>query len=130
MCRATASTAMNARSSRSHAIFTLSLQVVRPAVEGQEQRVSCSKLHLVDLAGSEGVGKNGVEVKFSYKLISEYFAVYCLIFVVFRGFSFCCHRVKSFFLAIKLSNTIVLLQVIFPYIWTIFQLGNFILPWA
>lgn len=53
---------MNARSSRSHAICTLSFEVVRPGTGGQAAVVSSSKFHLVDLAGSEGVGKTGIEV--------------------------------------------------------------------
>ena len=48
--RVTAATAMNARSSRSHAIFTLSIEA-RSKSDGKALTVS--KFHMVDLAGSE-----------------------------------------------------------------------------
>jgi len=48
--RVTAATAMNARSSRSHAIFTLGVEA-KP--KGDPKAVTVSKFHLVDLAGSE-----------------------------------------------------------------------------
>lgn len=48
--RVTAATAMNARSSRSHAIFTLTIEA-RSITDGKPLTVS--KFHLVDLAGSE-----------------------------------------------------------------------------
>lgn len=48
--RAVASTAMNAVSSRSHAIFTLNLT---NRIKGDKPTVTTSKFHLVDLAGSE-----------------------------------------------------------------------------
>ena len=48
--RVTAATAMNARSSRSHAIFTLSIEA-KP--KSDPKAVTVSKFHLVDLAGSE-----------------------------------------------------------------------------
>ena len=72
-CRATASTSMNARSSRSHAIFTITLEQRRTPASpagGRGSRVGegsgdddemeeeelvedylCAKMHLVDLAG-------------------------------------------------------------------------------
>eukprot|EP01064_Diplonema_japonicum_P032594 TRINITY_DN6168_c0_g1_i1.p1 TRINITY_DN6168_c0_g1~~TRINITY_DN6168_c0_g1_i1.p1 ORF type:complete len:455 (+),score=112.86 TRINITY_DN6168_c0_g1_i1:478-1842(+) len=61
--RVTASTSMNDKSSRSHAIFTLTLTVgetTRMSSSGRvasSQRTSC--IHLVDLAGSERVSKTG-----------------------------------------------------------------------
>ena len=55
--RSTGSTDMNATSSRSHAIFTVSLtQEVSSPSNGSRARLS-SKLHFVDLAGSERLKK-------------------------------------------------------------------------
>jgi kinesin family protein 5 len=56
--RRTASTRANDTSSRSHTVFSLSLQQVDKVHGGSRLR---SKLHLVDLAGSEKVGKTGAE---------------------------------------------------------------------
>ncbi|KAG5182437.1 hypothetical protein JKP88DRAFT_348881 [Tribonema minus] len=55
--RATASTAMNHHSSRSHAICTLQLEVTRPGADA----VLTSRFHLVDLAGSERAKRTGTE---------------------------------------------------------------------
>jgi len=55
--RTTASTALNATSSRSHVIFTLKLQVESTL----SCNSSCSMLHLVDLAGSERVARSEAE---------------------------------------------------------------------
>eukprot|EP01059_Diplonema_ambulator_P026265 TRINITY_DN4350_c0_g1_i2.p1 TRINITY_DN4350_c0_g1~~TRINITY_DN4350_c0_g1_i2.p1 ORF type:complete len:678 (+),score=195.42 TRINITY_DN4350_c0_g1_i2:52-2085(+) len=52
-------TSMNATSSRSHCIFTLSIEQRTPGTAV----VKRSKLHLVDLAGSERVKKTGAEGK-------------------------------------------------------------------
>lgn len=52
--RATGRTAMNTHSSRSHAICTFTLRIVR--LDGCLSTVT-SRLHLVDLAGSERVNK-------------------------------------------------------------------------
>ncbi|XP_066943400.1 chromosome-associated kinesin KIF4A-like [Macrobrachium rosenbergii] len=54
--RATGATAMNARSSRSHAIFSLHIEQ-RNKNEGDN--IVCAKFHLVDLAGSERAKKTG-----------------------------------------------------------------------
>ncbi|XP_042221301.1 chromosome-associated kinesin KIF4A-like [Homarus americanus] len=54
--RATGATAMNAHSSRSHAIFSLHIQQ-RNKKEGES--ITCSKFHMVDLAGSERAKKTG-----------------------------------------------------------------------
>lgn len=48
--RAVGSTAMNAQSSRSHAIFTITVQKVK---NDDSNTATCAKFHLVDLAGSE-----------------------------------------------------------------------------
>ena len=50
-------TPMNMASSRSHCIFTISIEA-RPSGSDVVRR---SKLHLVDLAGSERVKKTGIE---------------------------------------------------------------------
>ena len=62
LARQTASTNMNATSSRSHAIFTISIDrtsliVEECAASGQ----TCGKFHLVDLAGSERIKKTKAE---------------------------------------------------------------------
>ena len=53
--RTTKSTAMNHQSSRSHAIFTLTLRQTRNSTQ------LVSKLHFVDLAGSERLKRTGAE---------------------------------------------------------------------
>ena len=55
--RKTASTAMNADSSRSHSIFTIYIETAEQV--NDEQRIKVGKLHLVDLAGSERSAKTG-----------------------------------------------------------------------
>ncbi|DBA04976.1 TPA: hypothetical protein N0F65_006978 [Lagenidium giganteum] len=60
MHRATASTNMNAHSSRSHAICTLTMeQYDKQGADGMEARFS--KFHLVDLAGSERAKRTNAE---------------------------------------------------------------------
>ncbi|MCO5550274.1 hypothetical protein L7F22_003755 [Adiantum nelumboides] len=71
LCRATASTNMNTRSSRSHAIFTITLEQKRTAehltkgpdgvCEDVGDDFLCAKLHLVDLAGSERAKRTGAD---------------------------------------------------------------------
>lgn len=54
--RIVASTALNSVSSRSHAVFTIT--ILQTLTDGS---ISCSKLNLVDLAGSENVSKSEVQ---------------------------------------------------------------------
>ncbi|KAK6299294.1 hypothetical protein J4Q44_G00308040 [Coregonus suidteri] len=56
--RSVGSTNMNEHSSRSHAIFSITIECSEKAVDG-DQHVRMGKLHLVDLAGSERQGKTG-----------------------------------------------------------------------
>lgn len=66
LSRATGSTNMNNQSSRSHAIFTITLEQMRKLNpgdsspnEGMGEEYLCAKLHLVDLAGSERAKRTG-----------------------------------------------------------------------
>ncbi|XP_021903517.1 LOW QUALITY PROTEIN: kinesin-like protein KIN-4A [Carica papaya] len=69
LSRATGSTNMNNQSSRSHAIFTITLEQMRklnavslgdsPPSESMNEEYLCAKLHLVDLAGSERAKRTG-----------------------------------------------------------------------
>ena len=68
LARTTAETLMNAYSSRSHAIFTLSIELYECAISGEasiENQIGgsliTSKIHLVDLAGSERIKKTGAD---------------------------------------------------------------------
>ncbi|KAL5556945.1 hypothetical protein UlMin_039181 [Ulmus minor] len=76
LSRATGSTNMNNQSSRSHAIFTITIEQMRkihsvfPGNDTQDEDMGeeyfCAKLHLVDLAGSERAkrtGSDGVRLK-------------------------------------------------------------------
>lgn len=58
--RATAETACNAQSSRSHCVFTLTIHSKESSPEGEEV-IRIGKLNLVDLAGSECVGRSGAK---------------------------------------------------------------------
>lgn len=55
--RQTASTLMNAQSSRSHTIFSITVHVKE--IAGEEELFRTGKLNLVDLAGSENIGRSG-----------------------------------------------------------------------
>ncbi|XP_054153934.1 kinesin-like protein KIF11 [Oppia nitens] len=56
--RQTAATLMNACSSRSHTIFSVTVHIKESAIDG-EDLVKIGKLNLVDLAGSENIGRSG-----------------------------------------------------------------------
>ncbi|XP_071712152.1 kinesin-like protein KIN-4A [Rutidosis leptorrhynchoides] len=66
LSRATGSTNMNNQSSRSHAIFTITVEQIRKTNSGDNNsndsmgdEYLCAKLHLVDLAGSERAKRTG-----------------------------------------------------------------------
>ncbi|XAR62078.1 Plus-end-directed kinesin ATPase [Bertholletia excelsa] len=65
--RATGSTNMNSQSSRSHAIFTISMEQKKiasaPGLSHDDggDDILCAKLHLVDLAGSERAKRTGAD---------------------------------------------------------------------
>lgn len=59
--RSTAATNMNARSSRSHAVFTITLEQTLESGEPPLTLKRRSQIHLVDLAGSERAKKTGAE---------------------------------------------------------------------
>lgn len=57
--RSVGSTLMNEQSSRSHSIFSITIESSEPTgIEGEE-KYKVGKLHLVDLAGSERLSKTG-----------------------------------------------------------------------
>lgn len=56
--RQTAATLMNAHSSRSHTVFTVTVHIRESANEGEEF-IRTGKMNLVDLAGSENIGRSG-----------------------------------------------------------------------
>nr|XP_005991610.1 PREDICTED: kinesin-like protein KIF11 isoform X1 [Latimeria chalumnae]XP_014341343.1 PREDICTED: kinesin-like protein KIF11 isoform X1 [Latimeria chalumnae] len=56
--RTTASTLMNAYSSRSHSVFSITIHMKETTLDGEEL-VKIGKLNLVDLAGSENIGRSG-----------------------------------------------------------------------
>ncbi|CAG5131167.1 unnamed protein product [Candidula unifasciata] len=56
--RQTAATLMNAVSSRSHSVFSVTIHIKENTVEGEEL-LKTGKLYLVDLAGSENIGRSG-----------------------------------------------------------------------
>ena len=56
--RQTAETKMNATSSRSHTIFTVTVYINQQSIEGEDM-LRIGKLNLVDLAGSENIGRSG-----------------------------------------------------------------------
>merc|ERR1712018_806195 len=56
--RQTAETKMNANSSRSHTVFTVTVFVNQQSIDGEDM-LKIGKLNLVDLAGSENIGRSG-----------------------------------------------------------------------
>jgi len=58
--RKTAETLMNAQSSRSHTVFTVTVHIKEASLMGEEV-LRIGKLNLVDLAGSENVGRSGAK---------------------------------------------------------------------
>lgn len=60
--RITADTAIHKRSSRSHSIFTITVQTKETGSNGEEKIVT-GKLHMVDLAGSENVERSGADAR-------------------------------------------------------------------
>ncbi|XP_017890267.2 kinesin-like protein KIF11, partial [Ceratina calcarata] len=56
--RQTAATLMNAQSSRSHTVFSITVHMKESTAEGDDV-LKTGKLNLVDLAGSENVGRSG-----------------------------------------------------------------------
>nr|XP_054765646.1 kinesin-like protein KIF11 [Lytechinus pictus] len=56
--RQTAATLMNAHSSRSHSVFSVTIHIKENSIEGEEL-LKTGKLNLVDLAGSENIGRSG-----------------------------------------------------------------------
>lgn len=58
--RKTASTLMNAQSSRSHTVFSILVHIKENGIDGEEM-LKIGKLNLVDLAGSENASKAGNE---------------------------------------------------------------------
>ncbi|XP_077586489.1 kinesin-like protein KIF11 isoform X2 [Stigmatopora nigra] len=56
--RRTASTLMNAYSSRSHSVFSVTIHMKEMTLDGEEL-VKIGKLNLVDLAGSENIARSG-----------------------------------------------------------------------
>lgn len=57
--RAVGATLMNADSSRSHSLFSISVEAMDTTVDGQKRPIRRGKLNLVDLAGSERQSKTG-----------------------------------------------------------------------
>ncbi|KAI9189310.1 hypothetical protein H9P43_000741 [Blastocladiella emersonii ATCC 22665] len=60
LCRTTGSTDMNMVSSRSHAIFSVTLRLNKVDTDGLSEKITC-KFHFVDLAGSERLKKTNAE---------------------------------------------------------------------
>jgi hypothetical protein len=59
--RSVGETKMNATSSRSHSIFTITIETSELQEDGSDPKIRAGKLHLVDLAGSERQSKTEAE---------------------------------------------------------------------
>jgi kinesin family protein 3/17 len=75
--RSTGATLMNADSSRSHSIFTITLEMMSINADGSEH-IRQGKLNLVDLAGSERQAKTGglIYFKISFYLMQTNLTLY------------------------------------------------------
>jgi kinesin family protein 11 len=60
--RQKAATLMNAQSSRSHSIFTMTVFIKEKSIDGEDS-IKIGKLNLVDLAGSENIERSGATGK-------------------------------------------------------------------
>ncbi|XP_046385225.1 kinesin-like protein Klp61F [Ischnura elegans] len=60
--RQTAATLMNATSSRSHTVFSVTVHI-KESLMGGDEMLKTGKLNLVDLAGSENIGRSGAVEK-------------------------------------------------------------------
>lgn len=78
LARTTASTQMNTQSSRSHAIFTLTIQQSLMASETQDVETLSAKFHFVDLAGSERLKRTGATGERAREGISINTGLLCL----------------------------------------------------
>lgn len=78
LSRTTASTQMNSQSSRSHAIFTLTIHQSLVASETQDVETLTAKFHFVDLAGSERLKRTGATGERAREGISINTGLLCL----------------------------------------------------
>lgn len=78
LSRTTAATKMNTSSSRSHAIFTLTIQQSMVASGTQDRETLTAKFHFVDLAGSERLKRTGATGERAKEGISINTGLLCL----------------------------------------------------
>lgn len=78
LARTTASTKMNTHSSRSHAIFTITIQQTRVDSEAKDVETLSAKFHFVDLAGSERLKRTGATGERAREGISINTGLLCL----------------------------------------------------
>ncbi|KAA8497054.1 Kinesin-like protein KIN-4C [Porphyridium purpureum] len=88
LCRTTAATGMNAHSSRSHAIFSITLEqkVSDRSNIHEQQKFLAAKMHLVDLAGSERAKrtqaegqrlKEGIQINKGLSVLGKVISILC-----------------------------------------------------